>query len=129
MQLAEMVPPTPANGTGAFGLVLVPFLTHVWGWVPSVVAVVGGMLGIVWYSIMIWESAPIQSWRKTHAERRELRHTNKIAREKMERIAALRAEQSAIQAELAALDPTPMVKAAEAAAAAPAIEAPHRDSQ
>lgn len=129
MSIAETITAAaPAQLTGgalATSIVGV-FFGHLWGYLPGTVAVIGGMLAIVWYSLMIWECETVKTWRKRHAESVKLKRTNKIAKQKLERIASLKAEQQAISAELADLEPTAMVVAAEAAANTPAAKAPPR---
>lgn len=61
MTLAEVSP--PHTGEVAAAVVGGTFLAHVWGWLPGVVAVIGGVLAIVWYVLMIWESKTVCDWR------------------------------------------------------------------
>jgi hypothetical protein len=94
MQLAELFPPpTPVNSIGAGGTIILPWLVHVWGYLPTAVAVIGGVLGIVWYTIMIWESQTGRDWRNRLMTKR-----------KMRKIGRLQAKVKLYQAELDALD-------------------------
>lgn len=94
------------------GVALLHFFTT---WMPFVtggLAIIGAVLGIVWYTLMIWESETVKAWRQTRA-----------ARKKVRRLHYLKAEMGIIQAELAGLEPSPMVTVAENVATAPAV--PH----
>lgn len=120
MSLASAIPPTPINGAGVAGTFIIPMLLRLWGFAPAlllIIGIIGGLMGIVWYSIMIGESNTFKSWRARRASAR----ADKTARKKLIRINALKAEERAIMAELAQLEPTPMVKMAEAAGSAPTV--------
>jgi hypothetical protein len=93
MSLAELIPPTPTNGVGAGSTIFIPFIVHFWGYLPSTVAVLGGMLGIIWYCLMIWESETCKDWR-----------TKWLTKRKMRKIGRLQARVKLYQAELEALD-------------------------
>lgn len=61
-------------------------------WLPGAVVLIGGILGMIWYAICIWESKTIQTWR-----------SDRVAKKKLRRISKLKAEERVIAAELAAL--------------------------
>ena len=91
--LNAAIPPGTATGTTLFGTLVASFIAHVWGYLPGVVAVVGGSLAIVWYTIMIYESATVSTWRTEHAQS-----------QKIKRIARLKAKEKVITAQLEALE-------------------------
>lgn len=115
MAIMDLAPPQIAGGTLATSLVA-GWVGHLWGYVPGFVAVTGGCLAIVWYCLMIWESETLKDWRSTRAARRKLR-----------RIAYLQVEQRIASAELAELDPSAMVTAAEMLAATPVKPSVHEE--
>lgn len=69
------------------------FVAQAWGYVPGIVAVIAGCMAIIWYSIAIYESSTIKSWRIRHAQTQKTR-----------RIARLKAKEKVIVAQLEALE-------------------------
>lgn len=105
MRLAEILPGVPAHTaevSGPAATLAVPYILHIFGWLPGVVAVIGGLLAIVWYSLMITESKYVQRWLTRHAAARKER-----------KIARLKAKVKLYEAQLDALG---VLKAAEEAA-------------
>jgi dipeptide/tripeptide permease len=93
MSIAD-VAASPQLTSGTLATTLVgTYLGHAVGYLPGFVAVVGGMLAIVWYSVMLWESKTVQDW-----------HAKSSARRKMKKIANLKAQEKIITAQLAALE-------------------------
>ncbi|HET9285675.1 MAG TPA: hypothetical protein VFR24_27300 [Candidatus Angelobacter sp.] len=61
-------------------------------WLPGAVVLIGGILGMIWYAICIWESKTVQTWR-----------SDRTAKKKLRRISKLKAEERIIAAALASL--------------------------
>ena len=106
MYFAQITQPTAANGAAAAGTIILSFLSHVWGILPVLFTVIGTFLGILYYSLTIYQMEPVRVWR-----------ANRAARKRLRMIANLKAQERIIVAELAQLQPSPMVKMAESMAA------------
>lgn len=92
MQFTEVIS-GPQAQSGALATTLIgTWIGHVWGYLPSTVALVGGILAIAWYSIMLWESKTVQDW-----------HARSSARRKIAKIAKLKAEVKIATAQLEAM--------------------------
>lgn len=113
MVLSEIVQ-SPATGNALAGTVAGSLLINALGWLPvatATVALIGGTLGIVWYSIQIWESDTAGKFRKRASSRRRLK-----------RAARLKNELKLITAELSELSehsPTDKIAMEELAGAVP----------
>jgi hypothetical protein len=95
MAFAQTPPPPPVVAAdGAAALTLIgSTMGYVWGALPGVVIVIGGIMAIGWYALQYWESKTFSGWR----ERRQ-------ARRKIEKIARLKAQEKVITAQLEALE-------------------------
>lgn len=105
------IPPGAATGGSLAGAIIGTYAASVWGYLPGVVAVIGGCLAIVWYALMIYESKTFEAWRADRASRIKAR-----------RIAKLNAKEKVIRAELEALE----LKRGAAATAAAVVQAAER---
>lgn len=119
MGIADLTPAHPSGEiitTAAVG----GFAAHIWGWLPGTVAVIGGLLAIVWYTLMIAESKYVQAWLTRHMENSKKRQITRL-NEKLKRYerqfdetsAKLVARRKIIEARLEALG---IMKQAEAIA-------------
>jgi hypothetical protein len=104
MYFAQITEPTPANGAAAAGTIAISFLSHVWGVLPALFAIVGTSLGIVFYCLTIYQMEPVRAWRM-----------NRAARKRLRLIADLKARERIIVAELAQLKPSPLAEPVQVA--------------
>lgn len=55
------------------------FLAHAYGYLPGAVAIVSGLMSILWCCFAIWEGKTMKSWRKHRAERKVAQLKAKLA--------------------------------------------------
>src|SRR6185437_4505984 len=91
--LSEVMPTPQGTGTIPTTVMVGTILGNIWGYLPSFIAVIGGIFAIVWYGIMIHESKTVKAWSDERAQARKLR-----------RIAQLKAKEKIITAQLDALE-------------------------
>lgn len=75
MSIAEQA----TTSLGAGSVTLFTFIGHAYGYLPGTIAIIGGLVGIIWYSIAIFESETFKAWRKRRAEHKIKRLRAKIA--------------------------------------------------
>lgn len=98
------------------GGIVAPILSWL-GFFPVFVGLIAAAAATFFYITSALDTEVMKEWR---ARRRRARDQRR-AKHKLMRVAKIKAEERAILAELALLQPTPMVKIAETAARAPAV--------
>src|ERR1700687_3394194 len=69
------------------------FIAAILNWLPPVLASIGAIFGIVWYTIVIYESRTFQHWKR-----------NRQMKKRAKKLAKLRAKERIVLAEIDAIE-------------------------